>query len=176
MEKIIRDAVPARSFLILGLSLLCVVAFGGLAVATYLGDGGMPSRSQAARAHRDSTATEVAAITSLCAMFGTVVTGWFAYIGKRNAEQANDAVNHRHRTGSPRLYDQVLTLGERLGEIRASLRSVEAWKNDYMGGPLDTGPKVVEFVRTMHTNLNDVHDRLKRIESACTDLCNRPHG
>jgi hypothetical protein len=57
----------------------------------------------------------------------------------KQSTQANDAVNHRHVTGTPRLYDLALENRERAKELID-------WKRGYDGGPLDSGVKVEEMM------------------------------
>lgn len=59
--------------------------------------------------------------------------------GRKHASETNDAVNHRHRTGTPRLYDMVL-------QNSVDTREVVEWKRGYEGGPLDDGDKVVAMM------------------------------
>ena len=73
------------------------------------------------------------------AYIGIAASAVYSFLSHRNAKQANDAVNHRHRTGTPRLYDLMIRTDERVDEL------IE-WKKSYEGGPLDSGKKVCEFV------------------------------
>jgi hypothetical protein len=63
----------------------------------------------------------------------------FAKRASMQAAEANDAVNHRHADGSPRLYDLAIRNDQRLDELLE-------WKRGYDGGPLDTGQKVTDFM------------------------------
>ena len=87
------------------------------------------------------------------AYIGIAASAIYSFLSHRNAKQANDAVNHRHVTGTPRLYDLALRNDERVDEI------VE-WKRGYeKEGVLDTGDKVSEFMDAFH-ELEEQVDRL----------------
>lgn len=69
---------------------------------------------------------------SLFGAIGTVVASYFAYAAnkqsKRSGEsidQINDAVNHRHKTGTPRLYDMVLSNFNRVGQLEKSVKEIK---------------------------------------------------
>ena len=76
------------------------------------------------------------ALTLLCCALAAI----WSKNAKKEAAQANDAVNHRHVDGTPRLYDLALRNDERTDEL------IE-WKRSYEGGPLDTGEKVENFMQ-----------------------------
>jgi len=73
-------------------------------------------------------------------LLGSILAAYWAQHAKREATAANDAVNHRHESGTPRLYDLAVRNDERTKEL------IE-WKRGYDGGPLDSGDKVEDFVR-----------------------------
>lgn len=90
---------------------------------------------------------------------------YYAFLAKRHASEVSDAVNHRHQTGTPRLYDLAL-------ENHAKVDELVEWKRGYDGGPLDSGDKVDEFT-------TDVLCRLDNLERACDDcplhdVCGNP--
>ena len=90
-------------------------------------------------------------IPAIGAIAASMAAVWAAK-AKREASQANDAVNHRHAVGTPRLYDLALRNDERTDEL------IE-WKRGYDGGPLDDGQKVEQFV--------DEFERLKALQESC---------
>lgn len=55
-------------------------------------------------------------VVSLIGMVGSVAAAWLSFHAKRQAAQANDAVNHRHPE-SPRLYDSVLSTERDVREL-----------------------------------------------------------
>jgi len=74
--------------------------------------------------------TEV--LVSLFGALGTVVASYFAYAANRQSrrssvsiEQINDAVNHRHKTGTPRLYDMVLSNFNRVDSLEKSVKEIK---------------------------------------------------
>jgi len=74
--------------------------------------------------------TEV--LVSLFGALGTVVASYFAYAANRQSrrsnvsiEQINDAVNHRHKTGTPRLYDMVLSNFNRVDSLEKSVIEIK---------------------------------------------------
>ena len=71
-------------------------------------------------------------LVSLFGALGTVVASYFAYAANRQSrrsnvsiEQINDAVNHRHKTGTPRLYDMVLSNFNRVDSLEKSVREIK---------------------------------------------------
>ena len=74
---------------------------------------------------------------------------------KRQIAQVNDSVNHRHEKrgdDAPKLYDLIWETHEKSDKLLE-------WRNGYKGGPLDSGPKVIEFVQSVK-NLKVVVDDL----------------
>ena len=68
------------------------------------------------------TATIIVAAITIVPATIAAITGWSA---RRHAMEANDAVNHRHKTGTPRLYDLVLKNDKQMDEL-------SAWKEDHI--------------------------------------------
>ena len=69
----------------------------------------------------------------------------------KQSTQANDAVNHRHVTGTPRLYDLAL-------ENRAHTSELLDWKRGYEDeGLLDDGKKVAAFME----EFRELKDQMK---------------
>ena len=71
-------------------------------------------------------------IVSFLGVIGTVVASYFSYAAnkqsKRSGEsidQINDAVNHRHKTGTPRLYDMVLSNFNRVSSLEKSVKEIK---------------------------------------------------
>jgi hypothetical protein len=71
-------------------------------------------------------------LVSLFGALGTVVASYFAYAANRQSrrsnvsiEQINDAVNHRHKTGTPRLYDMVLSNFNRVDSLEKSVIEIK---------------------------------------------------
>lgn len=71
-------------------------------------------------------------LVSLFGAIGTVVASYFAYAANKQSrrsnvsiEQINDAVNHRHKTGTPRLYDMVLSNFNRVGNLEKSVKEIK---------------------------------------------------
>ncbi len=90
-------------------------------------------------------------------LVATMAATW-ARGAKKESAQANDAVNHRHATGTPRLYDLALRNDERTDELIA-------WKRGYeQAGHLDTGEKVEAFMA-----------EFRRLQSSCPDCPDCPH-
>jgi len=178
-----QKSIPRWSWWLFGLSIASALALTTHLITSYRGAGNGPPPPEAPidqwiKSEEESAAIWVAAISGICTMIGGIVIAYLSYAGKRFAAtaalqstEANDAVNHRHSTGSPRLFDQVLAIGEHLGEVRSDIKGVIAWKNGYEGGPLDQGHKVESFVddvrmgfRQISVKLDDVGARLDRVE------------
>jgi hypothetical protein len=108
-------------------------------------------------------------VVALVTLGGVVLTSVLAFIvawmqvrTRRNIDEINDAVNHRHlkaANGSdvpPKLFDLVW-------ESHKDSKELIEWKRGYDGGPLDNGTKVEEFVDRMD-NLADKVDQISQNE------------
>ena len=82
----------------------------------------------------------IAAVGSSVAMILSAQGKKHAKEASVQSAEANDAVNHRHRHGTPRLYDLAL-------ENRDRTKELLAWKQSYDGGQLDNGSKVEQFMK-----------------------------
>ena len=59
----------------------------------------------------------------------------------------------------PKLYDLAI-------ENHAIAKDLQAWKDSYKDGPLDTGAKVIEFVEETHVRLKHHSDLIKELEKS----------
>ena len=105
----------------------------------------------------------IPAITGLIAGLGALL----AALAKKHAKQANDAVNRRHLTGTPRIYDMVLDLHQKGEEL---LR----WKRTYDGGPLDSGLKVKAFVERVDSELGEIRREVHEVRENCQHCQDEP--
>jgi len=71
-------------------------------------------------------------LVSLLTTIGTVVASYYAYAahkqGKRSStaiDEINDAVNHRHENGTPRLYDMVWSNFNRVSKLERSVQDIQ---------------------------------------------------
>lgn len=112
----------------------------------------------------------VAVITLLTVIMGGIlhmVSLYLQYHSKQQISQVNDAVNHRHRTGTPRMYDIILENSMMAKRLEDKTDEIINWKNGYSGGPLDEGEKVVKFVE----KTNQYFDKLDELEKKCNNDC-----
>ena len=93
-------------------------------------------------------------------VFGAALL-FVAWLGKRSAAtaarqatEANDAVNHRHK-GQPRLFDVVL-------KNHGHIEELVQWKRSYDDSPWKTGEGVNEW-------LAKYSDRLDRLTEQCDE-------
>lgn len=93
-------------------------------------------------------------------LLGVAVAAWQAFRANVNSKQVNDAVNHSHETGTPRLYDLVIRNDLRVGELLD-------WKRGYDGGPFDSGQKVKDFM----AEYRDLAKKLQDCESGKCPTC-----
>ena len=98
----------------------------------------------------------IPAVTALIAGLGALL----AALAKKHAKQANDAVNRRHVTGTPRIYDMVLDLHTQAAEL-------VQWKRSYDGGPLDSGEKVERFVERIDQDIHTLREDVTHIRENC---------
>lgn len=71
-------------------------------------------------------------VISLFGLIGTIVASRYAYLANHQARQSgtaideiNDAVNHRHEAGTPRLYDMVLSNFNRVDSLENSVAEIK---------------------------------------------------
>ena len=105
-------------------------------------------------------------VVEICvALFGLVgvMTGaLFSYLGLRQSQQINDAVNHRHERGPDalKLYDLALENHASTKELQVQADELIEWKRSYEDvGLLDTGSKVGEFVTEVKTRLEQLEQK-----------------
>ena len=92
----------------------------------------------------------ISALTIVPASIGAIA----AVMSARHSKQANDAVNHRHITGTPRLYDLALENHQKVDEL-------VGWKRGYDESPWNNGSGVEEWLKEH----DDTHAAIiKRIE------------
>jgi hypothetical protein len=90
-------------------------------------------------------------VVALITLAGTIMSSFIALAAAVFASRANKAVNGRG-AGEPVIYDMVK-------ETRDKVVLLQAWKDDYNGGPLDTGDKVDAFVSKVE-KINDTCESL----------------
>ena len=100
---------------------------------------------------------------------GSGVSAYIAYLAKKHAQETNDAVNHRHQNGTPRVYDMLLDVFNHVGDIREKVGELHVWQKSYQGGPLDTGAKVIEFVNETEERFTKIHGKLDNLERVIVD-------
>lgn len=91
---------------------------------------------------------DTGAVMQLVTALSAAVAAIYGYMTRRVGRSIEDAVNHRHTNGqtTPRLYDLALENQERTEYLQHHIARVEAWMDQYQGGPLDTNDKVVRFL------------------------------
>lgn len=121
---------------------------------------------------------------ALIAVLGAV-TLWIAADARRQSKQASVSASAANRAvngvdgGSRRLYDLV-------AEMHIDFAEFSAWMRSYQGGPLDTGPKVIQFVRKVEEELDAIrairqemhHCKLRLdqlAEHGCARRCGAEH-
>lgn len=110
--------------------------------------------------------TQVNSIVAIATMLGVIISSIFSYLSKvhaktarKNAEEANDAVNHRHTT-EPKLYDLAL-------KNHAMARELIEWKRGYAEGPLDSGSKAQNFVNATNAHIERLDKKIDQIKTSC---------
>lgn len=83
---------------------------------------------------------------------------------RKTADEVSDAVNHRHLTGTPRLYDLSLELREEMRELRAQVTILAAWREKWrhMDPSIADGEHLSE-------KLDDIGSRISRVEHKLDD-------
>lgn len=112
----------------------------------------------------------IVALISLVGVVGAPVAiifvKWLLRI-QENVEQVNEAVNHRHKKHGPEaptLYDRVIDLVEKTGDVDRKVDEIVEWKSGYSGGPLESGVKVKTFVDSTRQQLENHEQRIGELE------------
>lgn len=98
-------------------------------------------------------------ITHVGMILGLLAAAFWSFMSHRQSRQVNDSVNHRHETGTPRIYDLMISVNKTTERTEARVDELIEWKRTYDGGPLADGLKVREFV-----------DQMQRLKMSC-DQC-----
>lgn len=79
----------------------------------------------------------------------STISAFFAFKANKNAKESNDAVNHRHLQGTPRLYDIVLEL--------------QGWMQQWRDLPLhlNNGHKLGEKIDDLQVQISILDRRVK---------------
>jgi len=71
-------------------------------------------------------------VISLLGLIGTIVASRYSYLANNQArrsstaiDEINDAVNHRHEAGTPRLYDMVWSNFNRVSKLENSVAEIK---------------------------------------------------
>jgi hypothetical protein len=84
------------------------------------------------------------------------IIGWLtkahAKAAQSAAEDINDAVNHRHVHGRPRIADEVADIGERV-------RALDAWRKrwDDLPPTLADGDGLAHAISKLQSSMNELH-------------------
>ena len=88
---------------------------------------------------------DTATIVALFTFCGMAVTAIWAFLGKREATQANRAVNHQAK-GSPTLYELVRETRDDVRGTRDKVDALEQFRDGYAGSSLPDGAAVERLV------------------------------
>lgn len=101
----------------------------------------------------------------------SAIAAWITKKVRDSIEDINDAVNHRHKRGadSPKLYDAVLHLHERVDCVDGKCDQMILWKHQYDAGPLGTGEKVVKFVDDTNKKIESIAEDVRKIKDSCPE-------
>lgn len=118
---------------------------------------------QVTEAAASSTASVwVAAITAASATIIAIVP--LLIMQKRNNSQVraiNDAVNHTHVTGTPRIYDIVEEIAGKVRLIEHATTDLVKWQNGYDGSPFTDTKAIQEFVDSVETRFDQLDTAIK---------------
>lgn len=101
-------------------------------------------------------------VVALVTLAGVILSIGYARLANREATAANQAVNGRG-PGEPVIYDMVF-------DTYKKVTHMEGWKDSYEGGPLDSGPKVVQFVDKVDVMHGELVDLKKSMNRAIQDI------
>lgn len=95
----------------------------------------------------------IAALTIIPASIGAIA----AVMSARHSKQANDSVNHRHVTGTPRLYDFALENHKKVDEL-------VGWKRGFDDTPWNSGNGVEKWLKEHDAKHRDFIERIEKLE------------
>lgn len=101
-------------------------------------------------------------VVALITLGGVIFSGIVSIFAMHHARQGNKAVNGV-RPGEPRMYDLAFDTHKRV-------LGLEAWKDGYAGGPLDTGGKVTDFVHDFTHVKNNCEQIMNELSSIKEDV------
>ncbi len=92
------------------------------------------------------TEADASAVVAVVGGIASCVAAWFSFRANKNAKESNDAVNHRHLGGTPRLYDLILDL--------------KAWADrwDTLPSHINSAEKLADYLETQEHRLQALHD------------------
>lgn len=117
----------------------------------------------------------------IAAALGAAMAGYFRV--KRVIDAINHAVNDR-QPGEPTLRDMVFEsrgqqkamlreqceMKERQVDMHGDLRQIVRWRDGYIGGSLDSGQKVEQFVQETRSRLEHIDESVEVLRSTCYQL------
>lgn len=122
----------------------------------------------------DIDATEI--VVSTLGLIGTLGVAYFAHGARKAAREANDAVNHRHRTGTPRIYDIAIANQKAIESIHEKLdvaftkmervddrvHELTEWKRSYDASPLNTGDGVRRWLESNERRIDSLEETVAK--------------
>lgn len=132
----------------------------------------------------DLDSTEI--IVSTLGLIGTLGVAYFAHGARKAAREANDAVNHRHRTGTPRIYDIAISNQKAIEGIHEKINSafikvdriddkvheLTEWKRSYDASPLNTGEGVRKWLEHNEAKIDENTKKIRSLEDTVAKKCN----
>ena len=111
---------------------------------------------------------------AIVTLIGTVIHNTFETRKAASyARQANDAVNHTHENGQPRILDMVLRLYEDRELNKEFRETFMEWRASYMDSPWKSGVGVREWLETYQEDAQAHHEIHARIEAKLEELFER---
>ena len=111
-------------------------------------------------------------IAGLVTTIGVIVASYFSFLAHRQAKEANDAVNHRHEGGHPRLFDMVVESRANQAVLMSKQNELLEWKRSYTdsGGEWDNGNKVHQFIESHSEFCKETKDKLHQHSAAIRSM------
>jgi hypothetical protein len=100
-------------------------------------------------------------VIAVLSLLGITLTGFWAYISKREASGANAAVNHIEAGDKP-IYDMIRDTHDDVKEIREAVSDLKNWRASYQDGPLDSGAKVLQYLHDIDHQFENLERKIQK--------------
>ena len=104
----------------------------------------------------------IAAITTMGAVLIAIIP--VLVMQRKHGEQVrqiNDAINHTHVTGNPRIYDIVQEIANQVKIIEHATSGLIEWQASYDGSPFTDAQAIHTFVNDVERRFDELNEAIK---------------